>query len=73
MDVFDRAQQIEALHRNNALAAHANRVRPRCPVEVTECEECGDEIPEGRRKAEPGCILCVECKSREEKRGKNPR
>ena len=27
------------------------------------CEECGDEIPEGRRRAVPGVGLCVACKS----------
>ena len=69
MDVFDRAQQIEALHRNNAMAAHANRERQPYHGEVFECVECGDEIPEGRRLAEPGTDLCTRCKSAKEKRG----
>lgn len=28
---------------------------------LTHCEECGDEIPEGRRQALPGVRLCVGC------------
>ena len=28
---------------------------------LSECEECGAEIPEGRREALPGVRLCVEC------------
>lgn len=27
----------------------------------THCEECGDPIPEARRKAVPGVRLCVAC------------
>jgi phage/conjugal plasmid C-4 type zinc finger TraR family protein len=34
----------------------------------THCEECGDEIPEGRRKAMPGVRYCVRCQSEREKR-----
>ena len=30
---------------------------------LLQCEECGDEIPEGRREALPGVRLCVECQS----------
>lgn len=28
---------------------------------LTECEECGETIPEARRKAMPGVRLCVSC------------
>jgi len=28
---------------------------------LKECEECGDTIPEARRKAIPGVRLCVKC------------
>lgn len=33
----------------------------------THCEECGDAIPEDRRKAIPGVRLCVNCQSELEK------
>lgn len=28
------------------------------------CEECGEEIPEARRKAMPGVCLCVDCQEK---------
>lgn len=28
---------------------------------LTECEECGDEIPKARQEAAKGCRLCVPC------------
>jgi phage/conjugal plasmid C-4 type zinc finger TraR family protein len=30
---------------------------------ATHCDECGDEIPEGRRRALPGARTCVPCQS----------
>lgn len=37
-------------------------------VSAHECAECGDEIPEARRQAVPGCTLCVACARRQEVR-----
>ena len=39
--------------------------RARLPVgeSETHCVECGEEIPEGRRRAVPGVRTCVECQS----------
>ena len=31
---------------------------------LTHCENCGEAIPEGRRRAVPGCRLCVYCQER---------
>ena len=41
------------------------RTRNRLPrgESLLECEECGAEIPEGRREALPGVRLCVACQS----------
>jgi phage/conjugal plasmid C-4 type zinc finger TraR family protein len=33
-------------------------------ISATECEECSEEIPEGRRQAIPGVKLCVGCAER---------
>jgi phage/conjugal plasmid C-4 type zinc finger TraR family protein len=30
---------------------------------ATHCRECGEEIPEGRRRAVPGVRRCVACQS----------
>ena len=39
--------------------------RARMPVgeSETHCVECGEQIPEGRRRAVPGVRTCVECQS----------
>jgi phage/conjugal plasmid C-4 type zinc finger TraR family protein len=41
------------------------RARARMPTGESEpfCVECGDDIPEPRRRAVPGVRLCVECQS----------
>lgn len=33
---------------------------------LTECEECGETIPEARRKAIPGVHLCVNCQQKKD-------
>jgi phage/conjugal plasmid C-4 type zinc finger TraR family protein len=37
---------------------------------LTHCEECGEAIPEARRKAMPGVRTCVGCQSELENRQK---
>ncbi|RUO25312.1 hypothetical protein CWE09_00825 [Aliidiomarina minuta] len=41
------------------------RARSRMPAgeSFTHCEECGEAIPEARRKAVPGVRFCIECQS----------
>lgn len=61
---FEMAQETEQRMREAGIAA-----RERYQGEsLTECEGCGDEIPEARRLAVPGCRLCVDCKARGERR-----
>ena len=52
--------QIEDTITDGVLTARA-----RLPVgEGTEdCVECGDEIPEARRRALPGATTCISCQS----------
>ncbi|MDD2467159.1 MAG: TraR/DksA C4-type zinc finger protein [Desulfobulbus sp.] len=33
-----------------------------------ECEDCGEPIPEARRKAAQGCTRCVDCQQTHEQR-----
>lgn len=61
---FELAQQRELEDRE---AAIARRVRYE-GVSLSECEGCGDEIPEARRLAVPGCRFCVTCQGRMEVR-----
>lgn len=35
-----------------------------------QCEECDDDIPEGRRRHVPGVRLCVPCQTRLERLGR---
>jgi phage/conjugal plasmid C-4 type zinc finger TraR family protein len=46
------------------------RARAHLPVgeAETHCIECGEEIPEARRKALPGVKTCIECQSARDRR-----
>ncbi|HBC5385656.1 TPA: TraR/DksA family transcriptional regulator [Citrobacter koseri] len=57
-DIIDTAAEIEELQRNAALSAH--RI-DRNAVSAEHCVECGEDIPEPRRAAVPGCQTCVNC------------
>lgn len=66
MDIADRAQsEAEQL---------SNIINKGKPVKISErlsafyCENCGDPIPEQRRKAVAGCTLCVDCQAEREAR-----
>jgi phage/conjugal plasmid C-4 type zinc finger TraR family protein len=61
--------QLHAIHNNmNAVAAVRRQLeRQALEPSAEECEECGDEIPEARRIAVPGCKLCVFCKEKQER------
>jgi phage/conjugal plasmid C-4 type zinc finger TraR family protein len=53
-------EQIEDTIADGVLTA-----RSRMPVGegATHCIECGDEIPEGRRRALPGARTCLPCQA----------
>jgi len=44
------------------------RARSRLPrgESLSHCEECGETIPEARRKAVPGVRLCISCQETED-------
>ncbi len=46
------------------------RARARMPTGVAEthCQECGEEIPEARRRVLPGVRTCIECQSARDSR-----
>lgn len=60
MDVFDRASELETMHRDAALS----RIERYQGESAHHCHECGAEIPEARRKARPGCTRCVKCQEK---------
>lgn len=46
------------------------RVRQEIPAgeSLYECEECGEVIPEARRRAVSGARLCIECQAAQDER-----
>ena len=62
MDIADIANDYEDIRRQKLIDS-----RERYEGEsATDCEECGVEIPEGRRMAVRGCKLCLDCKEIED-------
>ncbi|MDF7701281.1 MULTISPECIES: TraR/DksA family transcriptional regulator [Enterobacter] len=66
-DIIDNASTLEDLQREAALSMHRLN---HSAVSATHCEECGDKLLDARRKAYPGCTMCVECQSNMELRKK---
>ncbi|KZE34167.1 TraR/DksA C4-type zinc finger protein [Crenobacter luteus] len=64
-DIFDRAQELDELHREAALAAHR---RESCGQSYSHCADCGEPIPEKRRQCVPGCTRCIDCQNEHEER-----
>lgn len=42
---------------------HIELIRRQLPTgeSLKQCDECGNDIPEARRLAMPGCKFCIEC------------
>ena len=59
-DVADDADIVIDQIRDHALA----QIPRYTGISATECEECGEDIPEGRRNAVKGVKLCVGCAER---------
>ena len=55
-------EQIEASTAEAIERARANmRANVAAGPAATDCDECGEPIPERRREAVPGVRLCVDC------------
>lgn len=59
MDDCDLGSQHENLFRRRAIDKARGRKFP--GQSRAECDDCGEPIPEARRKAVPGCTRCVAC------------
>jgi len=64
-DQIDQAQQFADAHLQDSLARVAAE-RPTGPS-LERCEDCGERIPERRRRAMPGCTRCIACQEEAEK------
>lgn len=69
-DVIDNANDHAEQVLNRQIQAAINR-----PVGVSlfECANCGNPIPEQRRRAVVGCELCIDCQSLFELKNKHYR
>ncbi|BDA96130.1 TraR/DksA family transcriptional regulator [Citrobacter portucalensis] len=66
-DIIDNASTLEDLQRDAALSMHRLN---HSAVSATHCEECGDRLSNERRKAYPGCTMCVSCQDDAERRNR---
>lgn len=66
MDEADLAQQSREHFDRLALQRHQNRMPQ--GESATECEDCGNPIPEKRRQVMPGCKRCIHCQHHHERR-----
>jgi phage/conjugal plasmid C-4 type zinc finger TraR family protein len=75
MDDVDIANALRDAQLQRLLAARAKALAYPLPSgeAARECDECGDEIPEERRRAMPGCRFCVPCQTARERRVKGKR
>lgn len=70
MDIFDQAQLKDAEFTAmsiDSVKRLAAQQRLAALDSNTECGWCGEEIPEARRLAVPGCDLCAKCQSQKER------
>lgn len=61
MDAVDMATDTQAVE--EALRLRMRPARARRADGGIDCQACGDLIPEARRRAVPGCPMCVHCQS----------
>lgn len=66
-EIIDQASELEEMLRENAIAAH--RIN-RNAISAEHCESCGEDIPEPRRVAVPGCKTCASCQEEIELKNK---
>ena len=63
-DEVDMAEDIVAAERDAGVA----RIKAAlAPSGATECEDCGDDIPEGRRLVAPFAVRCAGCQALHER------
>ncbi|MGH8457081.1 MAG: TraR/DksA C4-type zinc finger protein [Stenotrophobium sp.] len=66
VDEADISAEAEETARRASVAAVLGRKKT-AAESFTECQECGEEIPEARRRAAPGCRLCIVCARKSER------
>lgn len=67
MDIFDKAQETDAQFTAMSIDAVKRLAAQQRYASATDCGWCGEEIPEARRQAVPGCELCARCQEEKER------
>jgi len=67
-DVIDMANDHAELVLHHALLRACARPA-KSAVSAEFCMDCGDDIPQPRRIAAPGCDTCISCQTLRERRG----
>ena len=67
-DVIDVANDHADYLLQVSIAQHQRRTAGQA-TSAEFCEACGDDIPQARRVAVPGCKLCIDCQQLRERRG----
>lgn len=66
-DDMDAVQALNEQHIADCLDNHRRKTSEVCKGVLqyapTVCIECGEKIPEVRRKAAPGCTRCIDCQT----------
>lgn len=57
-EIIDQASELEEMMRENAIQAHR---LDHSAVSATHCIKCDEALSDERRKAYPGCTMCVAC------------
>lgn len=72
MQINDRASELEALHRDRALAVclAQQSIATEVSADVCQNDDCQMPIPDARRRAVPGVQFCIRCQTRREMRGR---
>ncbi|MFP4588064.1 MAG: TraR/DksA C4-type zinc finger protein [Desulfohalobiaceae bacterium] len=64
-DAADRAQVENAIWIKSNLDKYSQKLTPGIESAL-ECQVCGQDIPQARREAVPGCRLCVRCQEEQD-------
>lgn len=67
MDIIDQANDAAAKELKLRLQEITRVYGSVGRTEILQCEICGDNISEARRKAIPGCRLCRDCQTEAER------
>jgi len=64
----EQAQAIALIREAQALDSVRQKLaKQRSQPSLTECDDCGEDIPEARRLAVPGVTMCIYCQAKSER------